>query len=144
MPSKSDVESLAEVFHKEKKQKKNNMSKGQIDKLGKYAKSSNESIGKNDNLATDDKQIRREANYIKNIHIDDTWERLLSNGLVNEKDRGFWCGAMHLLGVSYVIQQADDALSVTNPKRNPQGYFHFMVNKAINAKKDKYMPRFNR
>lgn len=143
MPHVNKVDSLNEVFHKEKNQKKYNKTTRQIDKLGGYNNNANESISQKDKLATGDKQIRREANYIKNIHIDDTWSRLESNGLVNGKDRRFWCGAMHLLGVSFVMQQADDALSVTCPKHNPPGYFHFMINKAINEKKDKYMPRFN-
>jgi hypothetical protein len=137
--STGKVESIGEVFHKEKNQKKYNKTRGQYDKLKKYGIDGTKSTGK---LATDDKQIRREANYLKNIHIDKCYENLLRMELItNTKYQAWWCGVMHKLGTGFVMAQAD--LAIKNG-RNPAALFHFQINKAINKHEDAFMPRFNR
>jgi len=137
--STGKVESIAEVFHKEKNQKKYNKTRGQNDKLKEYGIDCTKSTGK---LSTDDKQIRREANYLKNIHIDKCYEDLLRMNLItDERYQAWWCGVMHKLGTSFVMAQAD--LAIKNG-RNPAALFHFQINKAINKQQDPWMPRFNR
>ena len=133
------LESISEVFHKEKNQKNYNKTKGQYDKLKEYGTDGNSSIGK---LATDDKQIKREAKYLKNIHIDKCYEDLLRMNLItSEGYQAWWCGVMHKLGTGFVMAQAD--LAIKNG-RNPAALFHFQINKAMNKADDPYMPRFNR
>ena len=136
-------ESLSDIFiHKEKKQKKNNKTNGQIDNLKKYSTNGNKST---DKLATDGKQIRREANYIKNIHIDETYERLKMVGLINDdKYKAWWCGVMHTLGVAFVTAQAEHAQIYAKDPSNPAPLFHFLINKAVNKSQDPFAPRFNK
>lgn len=137
--STGKVESIGEVFHKEKNQKKYNKTKGQYDKLKEYGTDGNKS---RDKLAIDDKQIRREAKYLKNIHIDKCYEDLLRMNLITtEGYQAWWCGVMHKLGTSFVMAQAD--LAIKNG-RNPAALFHFQINKAMNKADDPFMPRFNR
>lgn len=138
----SQTQSMSEIlFHKEKKQKKNNKTTGQIDKLKKYTTSGELSNGKRDNYGATDKQIKREANFIKNISIDETLQRLTSAGLLHEEYRDWYAKCLHTLGVSFVTAQADMAF---NKGKNPQALFHFLLNKAMNKANDPYMPRFNR
>ena len=130
---------LGGVFHKEKNQKKYNKTRGQVDKLKEYGNMSTKSTGK---LTTSDKQIRREAKYLKNIHIDEAYQRLLKMELItNTAYEAWWCGAMHKLGVQFVMAQADLAMK---KGRNPAALFHFQINKAMNKSVDPYMPRFTR
>lgn len=130
-------QSINELFHKEKYQKKNNMTKGQIDNLEKYANLGNKS---NVDLTIPDKLISREARYIKNIEIDTLIERLASQGLLLEKYEAWYFKVCHTLGVAFVSIQADKAL---NQGRNPQALFHFLINKAMNKSNDPFMPRFS-
>ena len=135
----SGLQSIGEVIHKEKNQKKYNKTKGQYDKVKKYGI---EGTMSTDKLATDDKQIRREANYMKNLHIDKAFDDLLRMELISDiKYRAWWCGTLHKLGVTFVMVQAD--LALKNGK-NPAALFHFLINKEINRVTDEYMPRFNR
>ncbi len=135
----SGLQSIGEVIHKEKNQKKYNKTKGQYDKVKKYGIDGTMST---DKLATDDKQIRREANYMKNLHIDKAFDDLLRMELISDiKYRAWWCGTLHKLGVTFVMVQAD--LALKNGK-NPAALFHFLINKEINRVTDEYMPRFNR
>lgn len=137
--NRGNIASIGEVIHKEKKQKKYNKTKGQYDKVKKYGIDGDMSTGK---LATDDKQIKREANYMKNLHIDKAFEDLLRMELISDiKYRAWWCGTLHKLGVTFVMVQAD--LALKNGK-NPAALFHFLINKEINKANDPYMPRFNR
>ncbi len=133
-------ESLNEILiHKEKKQKKNNKTKGQYDNLKGYTKPVNMA---RDNLATDDKQIQREANYIKNIHIDETIKLLKSVELImDNKYDAWWAKVCHTLGSSFVRDQANMCLN-NREVRNPQALFHFLINKEMNKSNDPYMPRF--
>jgi len=129
---------LSEILiHKEKKQKKNNKTNRQIDKLKGYSTPDNMS---KENMATDDKQIRREANFIKNINIDESITKLTQVGLLIEGYEGWYAKCMHVLGVPFVMAQADQALS---KGKNPPGLFHFLLNKAMNKHHDPFMPRFN-
>lgn len=137
----SSMESLGEVFHKERSKEKNNKTKGQYDNLKGYTTSGDKAI---DKLATDDKQIQREANYIKNIHIDETIKLLKSVGLVmDNKYDAWWAKVCHTLGSSFVRDQANMCLN-KREVRNPQALFHFLINKEMNKSNDPYMPRFNR
>jgi hypothetical protein len=138
MKNHRGVESIGEVFHKESSKEKYNKTNGQIDNLRGYQTAGKPST---DKLATDDKQIQREANYLKNIHIDQSIERLISVGLINEGYEAWYCKCMHVLGAPYVIAQADIAL---NKGKNPQALFHFLINKAMNKAEDPFMPRFNK
>jgi len=133
----NNLSSLGEVIHKKKKQKKYNKTNGQIDNLKGYQTPGKSST---DKMATDDKQIRREANYLKNIHIDESLKQLTAAGLVNEGYEAWYCKCMHTLGVPYVMAQADVAL---HKGSNPQALFHFLINKAMNKHVDPFMPRFN-
>lgn len=137
----SKPEQIQHVIHKEKYQKKYNKTIGHYDNLKKYTNDNEMSIAKTDNQPTPDKLIKREANYIKNIHIDDAYSKLLIAGLVNDKYKGFWCGAIHTLGVSFVMAQAELCLSKQDV-RNPIGLFHFLINKQLNKQADPHMPRF--
>lgn len=136
-------EELETVFHKEKKQKKYNKTKGQYDKLKKYSNDDNLSSAK----AATDKQIKREAKFIKNLHIDSTLERLLNAHLISieqhEQYHDWYCMVMHKLGPQYVLAQGDLALKNARDKNNPAPLFHFLINKAMNKANDDYMPRFN-
>lgn len=144
----SSTESVHELFHKEKNQKKYNNATGHIDNLRGYDKSGNVSTGKSDDFATDDKQIKREARYIKNIHIDNTLERLKAAKLITREDMdGFYCQVMHGLGVARVTAMADIAMNKCRDGSTPAALFHFLLNKEWNKHNDKanggYMPRFN-
>lgn len=136
------VQSIGEVFHKEKNQKKYNKTTGQYDKLKGYGTDGNKST---DKLATDDKQIRREANYLKNIHIDKAYEDLLRmNMITNPKYQAWYCKCLHTLGVTFVMAQAQQAQKNARDQDNPAPLFHFLINKAMNKADDPFMPRFNR
>lgn len=135
------AETLDKFSTKERSKEKYNKTNGQIDKLKGYTTPNRSSSRHSDNLPTADKQIKREANFLKNIHIDEAYLKLKSVGLItDDKYQAWWCGAMHTLGVSYVHAQAEIALSKGN---NPQALFHFLVNKAINKSTDPHLPRFN-
>jgi hypothetical protein len=138
----SGTSSIGEVIHKEKNQKKYNKTKGQVDKLKGYGKQGTKST---DKFATDDKQIRREANYLKNIHIDKAYEDLLRMNLISDtKYQAWYCKCLHTLGVTFVMAQADQAMKNARDRDNPAPLFHFLINKAMNKAADPYMPRFNR
>ena len=129
---------------KERSKEKNNITTGQINNLKGYHKVDVSTSAKSDKFATDDKQIKREANYLKNIHIDDTLERLRSVGLVNEGYDAWYCKAMHTLGTAKVGALAETALSKARADSSPGALFHWLLNKEMNKAIDKYMPRFNR
>lgn len=141
---KPSMQSIGEVIHKEKKQKKYNETKGQCDNVKKYTSANEKSMGQREHLATTDKVIKREANYIKNLHIDATYDHLRAAGLItSDKNRAWWCGTMHKLGVEFVKMQADRCINSTDVK-SPPGLFHYLINARINKAADPYMPRFNR
>jgi hypothetical protein len=131
------MDSLESLIHKESSKEKNNKTNGHIDNLRGYDTTGNSSI---DKLATDDKQIRREARYLKNIHIDESITRLTAAGLINEGYEAWYCKCMHVLGAPFVMAQADKALNIG---KNPQALFHFLINKEMNKANDPFMPRFN-
>lgn len=134
-------ESVGAVFHKEKNQKKYNKTIGQIDNLKKYGNDDEMSIDK----MTSDKQIRREANYMKNLHIENCYDQLLKMNLINnESYRDWYFKCLHTLGTSFVMVQADLAQKRARDPDNPAPLFHFLINKAMNKHQDPYMPRFNR
>lgn len=140
--SNSGLQSIGEVIHKEKNQKKYNKTKGQNDKLKGYGKQGTKS---RDNLATDERQIKREANYLKNIHIDRAYEDLLRMNLItNTQYQAWYCKCLHTLGVTFVMAQADQSMKNARDRDNPAPLFHFLLNKAMNKAIDPYMPRFNR
>lgn len=142
MDSLSDMLDNNNFIHKEKNQKKYNKTNGQIDNLKKYTKTAETTSRQMDNQPTPDKLIKREANFIKNIHIDDAYQRLKAAGLItDDKYQAWWCGAMHRLGVTFVTAQADIAMQKGS---NPQALFHWLINKAINKSEDPNMPRFTR
>lgn len=129
---------ISDLFHKEKNQKKNNKTKGQYDKLEKYG---NPDKVSSDKLTTSERQLKREAKYMKNLHIDHCYEQLINMGLItSEGYQKFWCGALHKLGTSFVMAQADLAIK---EGRVPAALFHFQINKALNKQADPFMPRFN-
>jgi len=137
MANAGKPESIDQLFHKEKNQKKYNKTIGHYDKVKKYT---NDNLKSSDKSTTSDKLIRREANYLKNIHIDKAFENLLRMELISDtKYRAWWCGVLHKLGVAFVMVQAD--LAIKNGK-NPAALFHFMINKELNKSIDPYMPRF--
>jgi hypothetical protein len=141
MQQLGNTDRFRQVIHKESSKEKNNKTKGQIDNLRKYGTRGNKS---RDQLATDDKQIQREANYIKNIHIDETIQLLKSVGLVTEDNHhAWWAKVCHTLGSSFVRDQANLCLN-RREVRNPQALFHFLINKEMNKHNDPYMPRFNK
>lgn len=131
------------LFHKEKNQKKNNKTKGQVDNLKKYA---NRDTLASDKLTTSESQIKREANYIKNIHIDTCYDKLRERNLITDDNyREWWCGpVMQTLGCEFVMAQADRAMKAARDQSRPAGLFHFLINKEMNKRNDPYMPRFNR
>lgn len=134
--------SIGEVIHKEKNQKKYNKTKGQYDKLKGYGNDDTKSNGK---LTTSDQQIGREANYLKNIHIDKAYSDLLRMNLISEgKNRNWYFSVLHKLGVSFVMVQADLACKNARDQDNPAPLFHWLINKEMNKAADPYMPRFNR
>lgn len=138
------MESIGKVIHKKKKQEKNNKTTGQNDNLKKYTIANEKSTGQKEHLATTDKVLKREANYIKNIHIDTTYEQLRIAGLINnDKYREWWCSVMHRYGVDFVKTQADRCINREGVK-NPAGLFHYLINIHINKSEDPYMPRFKR
>lgn len=130
-------EKLDSFFHKEKYQKKNNKTIGQIDKLKKYTNAGNKS---NDKLTISDKQISREQRYIKNLDIDNLVARLTEQGLLMEQYQDWYFKVCHTLGTGFVAAQAEIAIMKGN---NPQALFHFLINKAMNKSIDAYLPRFN-
>lgn len=142
MATSRTTSSIGEVIHKEKNQKKYNKATGQHDKLKGYGKQGTKS---SDKLTTSDKQIRREANYLKNIHIDKAYEDLLRMNLISDtKYQAWYCGVLHKLGVTFVMAQAEQARKNARDPENPAPLFHFLINKAMNKSADPYMPRFNR
>ena len=139
--SDGTTESLKQVFHKEKNQKKYNTTTGQIDNMRGYNTTSKNTIDKS---ATDDKQIKREANLLKNIAIDQALERLRSVGLVNGGYDAWYCQQMHSLGIAKVTALAQTAIDKCRAGKHPAALFHFLLNKEVNKAADPYMPRFNR
>ena len=140
--SNRGAESIGQVIHKEKNQKKYNKTKGQYDKLKGYGTSDTKS---SDKLATTDKLIKREANYLKNIAIDKAYEDLLRMNCINEgKNRNWYFKSIHTLGVAFVMAQAQQACKNARDPENPAPLFHFLLNKAINKHEDPFMPRFGR
>lgn len=130
---------IGDVIHKEKNQKKNNKTTGQYDKLKKYSKDGNSSTDKS---TVSERQIKREAKYIKNLHIDSTYERLKAANLIeNDQYKAWWCHVMHTLGASFVIAQAELSMKNARDPSNPAPLFHFLINKAMNKAKDPYSPR---
>lgn len=129
--------SIGEVIHKEKNQKKYNKATGQDVNLKKYG---NVDDLASDKLTTSDlRRIKREAKYMKHLDIDNCYEQLRGRGLIaDDHYRGWWCGAIGKLGVSYVLAQAD--LSFKNGKV-PAALFHFLINKRMNGVVDRYSPR---
>lgn len=141
-PINRGATSIGEVIHKEKNQKKYNKTKGQDDKLKGYGKQGTKS---RDKLATDERQIKREANYLKNIAIDKAYEDLLRmNMITNDRYKAWYCKCLHTLGVSFVMAQAHLAAKNAKDQDNPAPLFHFLINKEMNKAIDPYMPRFNR
>lgn len=141
-PRSGKAESIGELFHKEKKQKKYNKTKGQYDNLKKYG---NQGTLSTDKLTTSERQIQREACYLKNIHIDKCYEQLIMMNLITNPDyRAWWCSVMHKLGTAFVMAQADLAIKGARDKSNPAPLFHFLINKEMNKAGDPYIPRFNR
>jgi hypothetical protein len=142
MQKRSSTESIGEVIHKEKKQKKYNKTTGHFDNLEKYTNDNAESMGQSDKMATSHQQIKREANYMKNIHIDTVYSQLRVAGLItNDKYKAWWCGTMHKLGVEHVKMQADRCLNGSDVK-NPPWLFHHLINRELNRVTDPFMPRF--
>lgn len=143
MESLSDSLDKHKFSTKERSKEKNNKARGQFDNLKKYANPSTKSSGESGTLATADKLIKREANYLKNIHIDEAYQKLKLMGLITNRDdqyQAWWCGVMHKLGVAFVMAQADQATK--NATTSPAGLFHFLINKAINKLDDPNLPRF--
>lgn len=136
-PNRGRVTSIGDVIHKEKKQKKYNKTTGQIDNLKKYG---NLDTLASDKLTTSDhRRIAREARYMKHLDIDNCYDSLRGRGLIaDDKYRGWWCGSIAKLGVSYTLAQAD--LALKNGK-NPPALFHFLINKRINGVIDRFSPR---
>lgn len=140
--STGKAQSIGEVFHKERTKEINNKATGQYDKLKGYG---NQGTKSTDKLSTDDKQIRREANYLKNIHIDKAYEDLLRMNLItNTQYQAWYCKCLHTLGVAFVMAQAHLAMKNARDQDNPAPLFHFLLNKAMNKSIDPFMPRFNR
>jgi hypothetical protein len=138
----SSTNSVGDIlFHKEKKQKKNNITTGHIDNLRGYHDSGNTST---DKFATDDKQIAREARIMANVHIDIALERLRSVGLLNEGYDAWYCKVMHTIGVAKMEAMANTAMDRVRPGSTPSALFHFLINKEFAKATDPYMPRFNR
>jgi hypothetical protein len=134
------AETLSKLSTKESTKEKYNKTNGQIDNLKGYSKPFHSSTRQNDNPPTVDKQIKREANFLKNIHIDEALDRLKSAGLVNgDGNNAWWCSTMHTLGVAFVMAQAETALS---KGKNPPALFSFLINKAMNKAVDPHLPRF--
>lgn len=143
MESLSDSLNKHKLSTKERSKENNNKAKGQLDNLKKYANASTKSSGELDNLATADKLIKREAKYLKNIHIDEAYTKLKLMGLITNRDdkyQAWWCGVMHKLGVAYVMAQADQATK--NATSSPAGLFHFLINKQLNKLDEPHLPRF--
>ena len=138
----SQPEPLSKILiHKEKKQKKNNKTTGQIDNLEKYTTPGDLSTGQSAKVSQSDKLISREANYMKNLRIDELYDRLVQNELImDHKYKAFWCGAIHRLGCAFVEAQAEHALQ---HGKSPAALFHFLINKQLNKSNDPYSPRFN-
>jgi hypothetical protein len=140
LDSLGDVLRNREVIHKESSKEITTETTGQIDNLKKYSKRQSKSTRQSDKGSQPDKVIAREANYIKNLAIDDLYDRLVSLELVmDHKYKAFWCGAIHTLGTSFVEAQAHHALQYG---KSPAALFHFLVNKALNKSSDPLMPRF--
>lgn len=121
------MDSLSDIIHKEKKQKKNNKAKGQLDNLDKIRQPA---AKVNTKKATEDKQIRREAQFIKNIHIDELLGKLYEQDLLRKKYHNWYAKCIHQLGVTFVRAQADKCLN-DEGVRNPQALFHFLLNKEM-------------
>jgi hypothetical protein len=124
----SGPEHISSVFHKEKKQKKNKETNGQIDNLRGYH-TPYQSV--NRQMATDDKQIKRDANLYKNIHIDESLEKLRAAGLLNEGYDAFYCKVMHQIGVAKMSALAQISIDRVRPGNHPAQLFHFLINKEL-------------
>ena len=132
---------IGDVIHKEKNQKKHNKTIGQVDNLKKYTSHDNKSM---DNLTTAEQQIKREAKYLKNLHLDEVYQGLLMKGLISdERYEAWYFKCLHTLGPVFVLAQADRALRNARDPRNPAPLFHFLLNKAMNKSIDPTLPRFN-
>lgn len=133
------AESIGQVIHKEKNQKKYNKTTGQIDNLKGYGNPDTKSSGK----LTTDKLIKREANYLKNIAIDKAFNDLLRMNMITDiKYQGWYCKCLHTLGVAFVMAQAHLAAKNAKNPDNPAPLFHFLINKEMNKAIDPYMPKF--
>lgn len=140
MDSLGNMLNNRKVIHKESSKEITTKTTGQIDNLEKYTKPTRKSNSQSDKGSQPDKVIAREANYIKNLAIDELYERLVSLELVmDHKYKAFWCGAIHTLGCAYVEAQANHALQYG---KKPAALFHFLINKQLNKSSDPYMPRF--
>ena len=128
MENQANSTRIGEVFHKEKYQKKNIKTNGHNDIMRGY---NNPQTEVNRQLATDDKQIKRQANLYKNIHIDESLERLRKAQLLNEGFDAYYCKCMHTLGVSKVSALAQTALDKVRPGSTPAALFHFLLFKEM-------------
>lgn len=129
------MESVGDFIHKEKKQKKNNKTIGQVDNLIRVA----QQVKSDKHEIQPDKLLQREAKYMKNNHIDRLIERLMESHLITEKYKNFYAGCAHELGVSKVTEIMIKSL---DQGHNPPALFHFLINKELNSKRDQYSPRF--
>lgn len=138
---------------KEKNQKKNNKATGHSDTVEKYSKDGTMSSMKSARLATEakgqdgvaDRVLKREARYIKNLHIDACYDKLRSAQLIDDDRHATWRDwyfkVIHTLGASMVMSLANYALTESRDPSNPRPLFHYLINKEMNRKKDLYAPR---
>ena len=123
------MDSIRKVIHKEKEPKrKDKTTTGHIDNLRGYH--TNQQAG-NRQLATDDKQIQRQANLYKNIHIDECLDRLRAAGLLNEGYDAYYCKVMHTIGVAKMSGMAQTAIDRVRPGSTAAALFHFLINKEM-------------
>ena len=127
---------------KEKNQKKNNKTTGHSDTVRKYTTNDDLASGKS---TTDDRVIKREARYIKNLHIETCYDKLRSAGLIDDQRHDRWRDwyfkVIHTLGTSMIMALANTAMTAARDPKNPAPLFHFLINKEMNRKKDPYAPR---
>ncbi len=123
------MDSVGDVIHKEKNQKKNKKTKGQFDKLIKIRPPTTNVKSIN---AQPDKLEQREASYIKNIRIDSLLDQLMNEGLLMEDYLSWYAKCCHQLGVSFVRAQAHKAQG--DGVKNPLGLFNFLLNKAMRSR----------
>lgn len=138
--NRGGVTQIGDIIHKEKNQKKYNKTTRQIDDSKKYGKGVDSSI---DNSKLN-KQLAREARFMKNIHIENAYESLLKmNVIPKDEYRDWYFKCLHTLGVTYVLAQAEISLKKSRDPQNPRPLFHFLINKAMNKATDPFMPRVN-